>query len=96
MERVTRTLGLIELKAPALILADGMMLIKESATLLEKEFTKPGWGEVIRDAHDNFVAYQERENSVMVSCCCAAEILDLDICSQCREHCEPIEEGKDE
>ena len=35
MERVTRTLELIELKAPALILADGMMLVKESATLLE-------------------------------------------------------------
>ena len=59
MERVTRTLELIELKAPALILADGMMRVKESATLLERDFTKPGWGEVIGDAHDKFLAYKE-------------------------------------
>jgi len=59
MERATRTLKLIELNAPALILADGMRLVKESATLLEREFTEPGWGEIIGDAHDKFLAYEE-------------------------------------
>jgi len=28
--------------------------------------------------------------------CCGAEIIMGDICMDCREHCEPIEEGEDE
>ena len=36
------------------------------------------------------------DSIVMVSCCCAVEILDGDICSDCKEHCEPIPEGDGE
>ena len=38
----------------------------------------------------------EHESIVMVSGCCAVEILDGDICSDCKEHCEPIPEGDED
>ena len=38
----------------------------------------------------------EHESIVMVSGCCAVEILDGDICSDCKEHCEPIPDGEDD
>jgi len=28
----------------------------------------------------------------MVSNCCGASIINHDICSECKEHCEPIED----
>jgi hypothetical protein len=30
-----------------------------------------------------------------LSSCCAAEIIDTDICFDCREHCDPISEEDD-
>ena len=32
----------------------------------------------------------EEEDSILVSSCCAAEIIDTDICFECREHCDSI------
>ena len=36
------------------------------------------------------------DSTVMVSGCCAVEILDGDICSDCKEHCEPIPAGDED
>jgi len=95
MERAERSLRLIKFKAPTAIVANDIRLVRESASLLE-DMAGTEWQEVINQAHDDLLAYKESlEDSVIVSGCCAAEILDSDICSQCREHCEPIEEGKD-
>ena len=97
MERAERSLKLIKFKAPTAIVANDIRLVRESASLLE-DMAGDEWQEVINKAHDDLLAHKEslQGEGDIVSCCCAAEILDLDICSQCREHCEPIEEGKDE
>tara|TARA_R100001244_G_scaffold131553_1_gene104933 strand:- start:1084 stop:1329 length:246 start_codon:yes stop_codon:yes gene_type:complete len=58
MERAERTLTLIELKAPAVMVANDIRLVRESASLLE-EMTGDGWQEVIDQAHDDLLAYKE-------------------------------------
>lgn len=35
------------------------------------------------------------DDQIPVSDCCGAEIIYGDICSECKEHCDPLEEGKD-
>ena len=38
----------------------------------------------------------EEEEPIIVSNCCAVYIFeDTDICSNCREHCAPIDEGEE-
>ena len=58
MERAERTLPLIELKAPAVMVANDIRLVRESASLLE-EMAGDEWQEVIDRAHDDLLAYKE-------------------------------------
>jgi|TARA_R110000824_G_scaffold400377_1_gene607795 hypothetical protein len=58
MERAERTLTLIELKAPAVMVANDIRLVRESASLLE-EMAGDEWQEVIDRAHDDLLAYKE-------------------------------------
>ena len=92
MEAAERTLELIKLKAPVVILAGDMRLIREATMVLE-DMAGDEWQKVVNQAHDDLLAYKESLEDVMVSGCCGAEILEPDICSQCREHCEPMPEG---
>jgi hypothetical protein len=61
-------------------------LVKQSLTFKTKE-------EIARDDTERTFTVTIDGEVAMVSGCCAAEIIDEDICSQCREHCDPIPEG---
>jgi len=58
MEAAERTLKLIKLKAPVVILASDMRLIREAAFVLE-DMAGDEWQEVVNQAHDDLLAYKE-------------------------------------
>ena len=58
MERAERTLSLVKLKAPAVIVANDIRMVRESASLLE-EMAGAEWQEVINQAHDDLLAEEK-------------------------------------
>ena len=64
--------------------------MKEWAMWMRNDAPRGCWGSqsIVEDWVDRGGLGAEPD----VSGCCAAEILQPDICSQCREHCEPMRE----
>lgn len=93
IERTQRVLDLIRLEAPPKVIAYDMNLVGESVADLKDSLKVGDATNVIRIAYGMYqdqLAYEK--NSVVVSGCCSAEVLPPDICSQCKEHCDPVRE----
>jgi hypothetical protein len=58
MEAAERTLKLIKLKAPVVILASDMQLIREATFVLE-DMAGTEWQEVVNQAHDDLLTYKK-------------------------------------